>query len=119
MKMAGGTSPHFLPMRVAISVSPGYSKAKEALRWARPAAEQGEATAQVMLGLMYDLGQAVPQDYIQAHMWYNLAASSLTGENREQAARNRDRLAIVMTPEDIAEAQRLAREWKPKGLGSL
>ena len=91
---------------------------KEALRWARPAAEQGEARAQFLVGLMYDLGQAVPQDYVQAHMWYNLAASSLTGENRETAAVNRDRLADKMTPEDLAKAQRLAREWKPKGSGS-
>jgi TPR repeat protein len=87
---------------------------KEAYRWARPAADQGEARAQFVLGLMYEAGQAVPQDYMQAHIWYNLAAASLTGGNRESAAGNRDRVAITMTAENIAEAQRLAREWKPK-----
>jgi len=56
----------------------------------------------------------VPQDFVQAHMWYNLAASDLTGDDRELAAKNRDSLAEEMTSEQIAEAQRLAREWKPK-----
>jgi len=87
---------------------------KEAVRWYRVAAEQGDATAQYNLGGMYHEGQGVPQNYIQAHMWYNLAASSTTGEDRERAAKARDRTAEKMTSEQIAEAQRLAREWKPK-----
>ncbi len=87
---------------------------KEALRWYRAAAEQGDASAQYGLGFMYYNGQGVPQDYIQAHMWYNLAASDLTGDDREVAVKNRDSLAENMTSEQIAEAQRLAREWKPK-----
>jgi hypothetical protein len=52
----------------------------------------------------------VLQDFIQAHMWYNLSAAQ--GEQR--AAEARDALAKQMTPAQIAEAQRLAREWKPK-----
>ena len=90
---------------------------KEAVRWYRAAAEQGLAAAQNNLGAMYDEGQGVPQDYIQAHMWYNLAASDLTGDDRETPARNRDRVDEEMTSEQIAEAQRLAREWKPKSGG--
>jgi len=88
---------------------------KEAVRWYRAAAEQGDALAQRNLGITYEKGQGVPQDYIQAHMWYNLAASDLTGDHRETAVKNRDLLAEKMTAEQIAEAQRLAREWKPKG----
>jgi len=87
---------------------------KEALRWYRAAAEQGDASAQYGLGSMHYNGQGVPQDYLQAHMWYNLAASGLTGDDREAAVKNRDLLAKTMTSEQIAEAQRLAREWKPK-----
>ena len=49
------------------------------------------------------------QDYVLAHMWYNLAAAQDAGV----AAKNRDRVAAKMTPAQIAEAQRLAREWKP------
>ena len=83
----------------------------EAVRWFRLAAEQGEASAQVNLGVRYHRGEGVPQDYIQAHMWANLAASRLTGEDRELAVKNRDLVANQMTRDQIAEAQRLARDW--------
>jgi TPR repeat protein len=70
---------------------------------------------QFNLGLMYDNGAGVPQDYVQAHLWFNLAASHLAKvQERNSAASARDALAKRMTPEQIAEAQRLARDWKPK-----
>ena len=81
-----------------------------ALRLLRPIADQGDAFAQYNLGLMYANGQGVPQDYIQAHMWFNLA----TAQNDANAAKNRDIVAAKMAPAQIAEAQKLAREWKPK-----
>jgi len=81
----------------------------EAARLYRLAADQGDADAQVRLGVMYDNGEGVPQDDVQAHMWFNLAASlRRTGEF---GVRNRDRVAGRMDPTQIAEAQRLAREW--------
>ena len=86
----------------------------EAVKWYRLAADQGEAKAQANLGLMYAIGEGVPQDYVLAHKWINLAASRLTGEEREKRVKARDSVAEKMTPEQIAEAQRLAREWKPK-----
>jgi TPR repeat protein len=46
-----------------------------ALREWRPLAEQGDADAQYNLGLMYDKGYGVPQDYVQARQWYEKAAS--------------------------------------------
>ena len=46
-----------------------------ALRLFRPLADQGDADAQSMLGLMYDNGQGVPKDYAQAVKWYRLAAN--------------------------------------------
>ncbi len=85
------------------------------MKWYRKAAEQGNDSAQFNLGVMYTKGRGVPQDYVQAHMWYNLAAAgSPPGEDRDSAAKNRDIVAERMTPAQIAEAQRLAREWKPK-----
>ena len=64
---------------------------------------------------MYDRGQGVPQDYVQAHMWFNLAASRhQPGADRDQSAKNRDIIAKRMTPADVSKAHRLAREWKPK-----
>ena len=83
----------------------------EAVRWYRLAAEQGHAVAQSNLGVRYDEGRGVPQDYVQAHMWRNVAASRLTGEKRKISADGRDALARLMTPDQLAEAQRLAREW--------
>ena len=61
-------------------------------------------------------GDGVPQDYVQAHMWVNLAASrfAVSQVGRERAIKSRDLVAAKMTPAQIAEAQKLAREWKPK-----
>ncbi len=81
----------------------------------RKAAEQGHAEAQNNLGFRYANGEGVPQDYAQAHMWFNLAASRYpTGEDRDQSVKNRDIVAERMTPAQISEAQKLAREWRPK-----
>ncbi len=87
----------------------------EAVKWTRKAAEQGVARAQHLLGFMYREGQGVPQDYVQAHMWFNLAASrSSLGKHRDESVKNRDFAATKLTPTQIAEAEKLAREWKPK-----
>ena len=86
----------------------------EAVKWLRLAAEQGVARAQYTLGLNYALGQGVPQDYVEAHKWVNLAAAQSQGDEQTQYAKNRDLISEQMTPQQIAEAQRLAREWKPK-----
>ncbi len=86
-----------------------------ALREWRPLAKQGVADAQHNLGLMYDYGQGVPQDYVQAHMWFNLAAFSFPpGADRDKAVKYRDFVATMMTPAQISEAKKLAREWRPK-----
>jgi hypothetical protein len=80
-------------------------------------AEQGDATAQYNLAVMYDAGRGVLQDYVLAHKWYNLAASHYATWEADVgavAARNRDRLTTRMTPAQIAEAQKMAREWEPK-----
>ena len=75
------------------------------------AADPENAAAQFNLGVKYATGQGVPQDYVQAHMWFNLAASRSTGEMREDAVERRDQIANEMTPDQLADAQRLAREW--------
>jgi len=83
----------------------------EAVRWYRLAAEQGHASAQGRLGNGYANGQGVPQDDVQAHLWFDLAASRMTGVLRESAVEARDLAASRLTPDDLSEAQRLAREW--------
>jgi TPR repeat protein len=81
----------------------------EAAKWLQKAADQGNANAQYDLGIAYFKGLGVPQDYAIAYMWLNLGA---TGGNKN-AAKFRDALTSNMTPAQIAEAQRLARDWKP------
>ena len=81
----------------------------EAARWYRKAADQGYVNAQNNLGVMYQSGQGVPQDIVQAYMWWDLAAAGVLNSRL-----NRDIVAERMTPAQIAEAQRLAREWMEK-----
>ena len=80
-----------------------------AVRLIRPLAEQGDATAQYNLGVFYDNGLDVPQDRVSAYMWFTLSAA----QGKEGAATFRDLIARRMTPAQIAEAQKLAHEWKP------
>jgi TPR repeat protein len=59
--------------------------------------------------MLYANGLGGSQDLVQAYMWYSLAA----GNGYEIATGYRNHLAKQMTPAQIAEAQQLAREWKP------
>jgi TPR repeat protein len=81
----------------------------EALKWYRRAADQGYPRAQHHLAFLYFAGLHVPQDYVLSYMWENLAAA----QGEMGARESRDRIAADMTREQIAEAQRLARDWKP------
>jgi predicted aspartyl protease len=94
----------------------------QAAAWFHKAADQGFAAAQGILGEMYRDGLGVPQDYVCAHMWLNLAASrsddatrqmavKVPDDPRQMAVKVRDNVAAKMTPAQIAEAQRLAGEW--------
>ena len=74
-------------------------------------AEQGHAQAQVNLGIMSSQGRGVPKDNVQAYRWYTLAA----GQGDDLAGNFKDLLEKSMTLGQLAEAQRLAREWTPKG----
>ena len=78
-----------------------------AVKWYRKAANQGNDAAQSNLGYMYAKGQGVVQDYVRAHMWFNIAAS----RGNKSVVENRDIVAKKMPPAQIAEAQRMARDW--------
>ena len=80
-----------------------------AFRELAPLADAGDPRSQKLVGLMYRDGQGVPQDFVRAHQWLNLAAASGDGE----AASARDELAQRMERGQIAEAQRLAAGWQP------
>jgi TPR repeat protein len=98
---------------LAFTGSGGVAKsASEAAKWFRLAADQGHLIAQFNLAVMHERGEGVPQDYVLAHLLYNLAASRAAPlDFHDRAAKARDGLAARMTPEQVAEAQRLAREW--------
>jgi uncharacterized protein len=70
-------------------------------------AKDGRAEALYNLGLAYSTGQGVGVDLVAAHKWFNLAAM-----RGVEAAKNwRNQLASEMSTPQIAEAQKLAREW--------
>lgn len=79
----------------------------EAAKWYRRAAEQWNPGGMAALAGAYYQGKGVPRNYVLAHMWANLAASR--GHAKARIAR--DAIVRLMTTEQIAEAQRLAREW--------
>ena len=82
-------------------------RATTAMRIMRPLADQGHVTAQTVVGLMYYFNYG--GDYVSAYMWFSLAAAQ---GNAFAKMFLRD-TADKMTPGQIAEAQKLAREWKP------
>ena len=78
------------------------------MKWFGLAADQGRPDAQSNLGVMYAEGKGVPQNDIQALMWFTLAAE----QNHKDAIENRDNAVSIMTAAQIAAAKKLAREWK-------
>ena len=97
---------------VNVQRTPAAQGYAEAAKWYRLAAEQGVALAQYNLGVMYTNGEGVMQDYVKAHSWFNLSAV-----NGNTDARNgRDVLAKQMTPQQIADAQKLAQDCQARQL---
>jgi TPR repeat protein len=82
----------------------------EAVKWYRLAADQDIAGAQYNLGDKHENGLGVPRDIVQAYMWFNIGAA--VGD--EEARQGQDRAARSMSPDQIGEAQRMAREWMAK-----
>jgi uncharacterized protein len=81
----------------------------EAAKWYRLAADQGDVFSQTRLGFMYEAGRGVLQDPVQAYMWLSLVAF----QGDAVAFERRNFIDKHMTPDQIAEAQKLVREWKP------
>ena len=70
------------------------------------------------LGDLYVDGKGVPKDLVLAHMWFNLAATAAPQNALvsmgNDIAKQRDALAALMTRDQVAEAGRLSREWRPR-----
>lgn len=84
----------------------------QAFEWNNRAADQGEPMAQLGLGVLYGAGQGIQQDLVQAYMRFSLCLDDPgVGAN---CRKHRDVTASQMTQAQIAEAQELARGWKPR-----
>ena len=79
-------------------------KPSAGIGWRR---RRGHGVAQYSLGFMYDHGEGVPEDLVYAYLWFNLSAA----QGNETARSNKDIIEQQMTRGQIAEAQRLSREW--------
>jgi hypothetical protein len=85
----------------------------EAFTWYQRAAAQQDAAAQDNLGWMCQYGWGTRLNYVEAYKWYSLAARAEDEEERRIAEEDRVQLAPQMTASQIAEAERLAKDWKP------
>ena len=96
----------------SLPVDPGVPQDPvEAMKWFQRSAERGNAPAQLFVGMAYEYGSdGLPEDVVLAYMWLSVAAAP----GYQDAAQMRDLFAPGMKPEQIAEAERRAREWKPK-----
>ncbi|MDR4510014.1 MAG: SUMF1/EgtB/PvdO family nonheme iron enzyme [Candidatus Brocadiaceae bacterium] len=72
-------------------------------------ARGGDAKAMFELGVLYEEGIGIVQNYVQAHMWYNISSSL----GYVKARKARDAIAGKMTKEQVAKAQEYALNWKP------
>ena len=90
--------------RVGVGVPQHFGQARS---WYEKAANQGHAEAQMQLGYLYARGESVSQDYAEAYKWIELAATA----GLVEAITQRDVIINVITPEQIAEGERRAKEW--------
>lgn len=82
----------------------------EALKWFRKSADQGYIKAQYSIGVMYLQALGVPRDLVQAYMWWYLAGS----KGNQEAIKAINAIKGKMSPAQIAQAKKLAGQWKPK-----
>jgi len=78
----------------------------EAVKWFRLAAEQSDPDAQNSPGLMYSQGKGAIEDNLQAYAWWSLAAD----QGHEGGALGKNIIRVLLTPEQIADAEKLSRK---------
>lgn len=84
----------------------------EAIKWMLAAAEQGLPRAQSRLAELYATGPSAPGNYVNACVWFLLAATTSRGIHRHQARSAYERIAASLTPPQLTEAKRLAGLWQ-------
>jgi TPR repeat protein len=81
----------------------------EMSRWLKRASEWGDAYAQYNFGVALATGQGLPQDLVQAHVWFSLAES----QHHPSARAALEQLAKMMIPTQLLEARKRREQWKP------
>lgn len=116
-KAAAEQGNHAAQLRLGMMYADGRGVKRdpaEAAKWFQLSAERDNAQAQYNMGAVYEYGRGVRRDPVVAHMWYNLAAANFTiGWDRADAFVSRDRVAEMLTPAQLADAQKRAQDWKP------
>ncbi len=82
---------------------------RQAAKWLRLAAEQGEPEAQLHLGLMHGQGAGVRRNSVLAYMWLDVAATNTNRDQQKRIIQSRDSFSASMTNAEINKAQELAR----------
>ena len=82
---------------------------QEDIKWYKKAAEQGDSASQIILGAMYEKGKGISKDFVEAYKWFSISGETGNGRMHREKLGKRE-----MAPAQIAEAQRLAREWMEK-----
>ena len=117
LRKAAEQNDSFAQYNLGVLYANGEGVAKdevEAVKWFRKAAEQNDARAQFDLGRCYATGQGVAKDYVEGYKWSLLAA----GQGEGRAKENVTILENRMSREQIAESQKLARNFKPRKVPS-
>lgn len=92
---------------------------EEAFKWAQQLADSGDRPGQLMLGNIYANGEGTPRNLIRAYMWFDIAATPVTGKEPDEASKKvmenavaeRDKTSGILQPEEEVEAQQLASDW--------
>ncbi len=83
-----------------------------AVKWYRRAAEQGVVSAQNTLAQLYAGGRGVAPDYVRAHLWFAVAVRNYPpGVSRDTAREDRERIAGMLSPDELERARRMADAW--------
>lgn len=82
----------------------------EAVKWFQKSAGQGNSIAQFNLGVMHLRGEGISKNLILAYKWFIISSSA----GYEHAIKARDTIARNLTSAQIAEAQKLANQWRPQ-----
>ena len=90
----------------------GVQDYTEAAKWYKKAAEQGDRDAQNILGAMYERGKGIPKDFVEAYKWFSISGEGdIDNGTNEYGRKYREMIGKRMTPDQITEAQRLAKWW--------